>query len=72
VNQHVPEARQTLELAHEVGWEPGVGRQAADSARVVLEALAPPSRQLPGDIDDELADGQQREEHVVVQGQVAP
>jgi hypothetical protein len=63
--------RQPLELADELRGEPGIRGQVAHRVSVVLEALPAPGGELTGDIDHELAHGQEREEHVVVEREVA-
>ena len=71
VDHDVPEARQALQLPHEVGVEPGVPRQAADRLRVVLEAVPAPGGKVSRQVDHQLADRQQGEEDVVVQREIA-
>lgn len=70
MDQHVPEPGKGKELPHQ-GWgHPGDLRQRSDGIRIVLKAQPISGRKLTGDVDDELADGQQGVENVIVKGQV--
>lgn len=70
MNQHVAEPGQALEGQDEVRRETSVTAEAADRPGVVFEPLAAARREFPGDVDHPLAHGEQREEDVVVEGQV--
>lgn len=65
VHEHVAKVGQALQPAHELGIEARVPRQMPHGLGVVLEPVAATSGQLAGQVDDELAQRQQRIEHVV-------
>jgi len=71
VDHRVAETGQGAQLLRQLVRELRIGCEIADRLRIILEPQAPAGRQLARDVDDQLADGQQGEKHIVVQGKIS-
>jgi hypothetical protein len=71
MDDDVAEARKPLEFPNQLRRETLIPRQVSNGFRVVFVAVSSPRGKLSGDIDDELAHGEKREQNVVSQRQIA-
>lgn len=67
VHDDVAEARKQFERRDDIRRESSVAQKGANGIRVVLEPVPAPRRKLSRDIDDELADAEQRKQDIVVE-----